>query len=127
MTSACLYFSNGLRQLYQIAANVFGLSAVVVNCSSATTLEDFSSGVLIPKQPANEDSLPKVGSLLLILNVFFPSPTVLILFQTQFLSSLLAMSSLHFRWSFCKSRYLCVNGRGCCALSGLSTNLGIAY
>ncbi|MCJ1256161.1 hypothetical protein MMC24_003981 [Lignoscripta atroalba] len=41
------------EELQLIASNVFGLSAAVVQCSESTTLDDFSSGVLVRgKQPA---------------------------------------------------------------------------
>ena len=55
------YICNGLRHVYQVTANAFGLSAVVVKCSSSTTFEDFSSGVLIPKRSSNGGEFAKVG------------------------------------------------------------------
>ncbi|KAL9116944.1 MAG: hypothetical protein Q9187_006523 [Circinaria calcarea] len=47
------------EELQLVTANVFGLSAVVVNCSSTTTFEDFSSGVLIPKRSSNGGDFSK--------------------------------------------------------------------
>lgn len=98
MKIGLLLLFNWLKQLYQVAANVFGLSAVVVNCSSATTLEDFSSGVLIPKQPTDEDSLTKVGVMISVLNICLSCTARPYTVQTQSVSSLLATSSLHFHW-----------------------------
>ncbi|MCJ1394802.1 hypothetical protein MMC18_007682 [Xylographa bjoerkii] len=50
------------EEIQLIASNVFGLSAVVIQCSKDTTLEDFTSGILVSDQTAEDhNSNPKLN------------------------------------------------------------------
>ena len=49
-----------LNRATQITTNLFGLFAAVVQCSDQTTLDDFSNGILVPGQAANDPSVAKV-------------------------------------------------------------------
>ena len=45
-----------------MAANVFGLSHAVLQCSESTTLEDFSSGILVAGKSPAEERRARLGS-----------------------------------------------------------------
>ncbi|MCJ1433240.1 hypothetical protein MMC27_002599 [Xylographa pallens] len=47
-------------EIQLIVSNVFGLSVAVVHCSQSTTLEDFSSGILISDQTTADDDPVRV-------------------------------------------------------------------
>ncbi|MCJ1402297.1 hypothetical protein MMC11_005517 [Xylographa trunciseda] len=50
------------EEIQMIVSNVFGLSAVVIQCTKDTTLEDFSSGILLSNQITDDhSSSPKIN------------------------------------------------------------------
>ncbi|MCJ1474770.1 hypothetical protein MMC13_003430 [Lambiella insularis] len=53
------------EELTLIATNVFGLSAAVIQCSSNTTLDDFSNGILVSGQLADSHKSPDKDQIFL--------------------------------------------------------------